>query len=394
MADSTAAVAPPADPSTAAPAGDPAALVESLLRSHLRAQMDSRFDPREIRLSEAGGCPRFRAAKAAGGVPAEALAPDEWDAGYFARGRVAERLFADLVRSAFPRHWRREVPVRHPWGTGHLDFWYPAGRFFVELKTATASVDGTWPELPRRAHLLQVQAYLHFFRGPDGARRASAAVLLYLLLGQRLEWRAFPVRYAPRIGEQIEAEMREIADHAAAGTLPPVPAGYSPFAYPCAWRARSGSGGRCPLFDRCWGPEAPPRADGADPVAVVAGESEKVVREYAALHAQKAEAEREAEALSELMRDMRPLLDAAFAASGAKRIGTADGVTVVRSEAAGRRTVDWDAALAAGAVREDAIAPFVRQSPPTVRYLVRPGRASDGRAPTAPEAGVLTVRQS
>ena len=358
-------------PAPADPPQSPRDLVDSMLHAHLRDQLNSRFDPTEVRLSEAGGCMRARVAKAAGQVPAGALASDEWDAGYFARGRLAERLFAMLVRAAFPRHWRREVTVTHPWGTGHIDFWYPEGRFFVELKSATIYADGTLPDLPRRSHLLQTQAYLHFFKDAAGQRRADQAVLLYLCFGQRLDWRLFPVRYVPEIGERIEADLVAIDRHVHDGTLPAVPAGYSPFAFPCAWKSRSGNAGRCPLFDRCWGPEAEPREDGTLPAQVVGGEVERLGGEYGDLHAQKGAAEKQAELFDDLMKEMRPQLEAAFTGLQAKKVAGSDGVTVTRSEVAGRKSVDWDAAVTAGAVDAGAVVPFTTAGAPSVRYLVR-----------------------
>jgi hypothetical protein len=63
--------------------------------------LQERFDPHELRLSAAGTCPRLRAARLAGLIPPEQ--PDEVDAGYFLRGRLAELV----VRAAFARCYRR-----------------------------------------------------------------------------------------------------------------------------------------------------------------------------------------------------------------------------------------------------------------------------------------------
>lgn len=352
---------------------DPVELIGDLVKRRLATRLDSPFDSRELRLSEVGACPRFRAAKAAGRVDAAALAPDLWDAGYFERGRIAERWVADLFRQAFPRRCRHEVEVRHPWGVGHIDLWFPAERLVVEIKSATVGSDGTFPQLPRDSHLLQVQAYLHYFRGADGERRTDRALLLYVLLGHRVDFRAYPLRYSPAIGARIEAELAEIARHAERGTLPPVPEGYSPFAFPCAWSSPRGERGRCPLFDLCWGG----RAD-AEEATRAEGELRRLIDEYADLHRRKKAAEQQAALLEGMLDDLRPRLDAAFTAMGVRKAAT-DAAVITRSEVRGRRRVNLDAAVKAGAVDEQALAPFVEVGEPSVRWLVRlAGEGAEG----------------
>ncbi len=355
-------------------AGELVTLVDNLLRDLLKDGLPrnlilripdgTRFDPREIRLSEAGGCPRRRAAAHAGLVEPEETT--EWNGGYFLRGRLAEMVIRTAFASRFPSRCRYEVPVHHPWGTGHADLWFPAEKLLLEIKSATTDASGGTPDLPRAWHLAQLQAYLHFLRDPAGHRRTEHAILCYILLGQRVSWRMFPVLYRPEVGAQIESTLTDIHRRATNGTALDAPQHPDASAYgpPCVLRSAHGDFTRCPLWDHCWTGIKRDETIEADP------ELSALITEYAALYREKKAAEAEAEQADRLMKTMQEKLEAAYAALDAKRVRAA-GVTITRSPRNGRKSIDTEAAIAAGAIEAAALEPFTSNGNPYVTWLVR-----------------------
>ncbi len=320
--------------------------------------LDERFDPRELRLSEVGGCPRLRAARRAGIVP-----PDEvgsWDAGYFLRGRLAELVVRAAFLRRYARRFRSERAVTHPWGFGHADLWLPAERLLVEIKSASTDSGDSVPEgLPRPEHVAQAQAYLHFLRDGRGRRRADLAILVYVMAGQRLTWRIYPVCYRPEQGERIEAELGEIDRRAAQGAALqiPVPAEYSRSQVPCVRYLPSGQAVRCPLHATCWG-VADPDEDGA---VEAEGEALEAVLGYAGAH-------RASKAAEAGLKGERQRLLQAFAGLGDPKRLRGGPVVVTRSEVAGRVDYDTEAAIACGALPREALEPFARQRAGSVQF--------------------------
>jgi hypothetical protein len=175
-------------------------------------------------------------------------------------------------------------------------------------------------------------------------------------------------RLDPGDGEAIEAELLEIDRHARQGSLPAVPAEYSPFAPPCVWKLPERTR-RCPFWETCWGGQ-----DDELP-AEVQGQLREIVDEYAALWTDKHRAEAEAEAVARIMEAKRDQLERVFAAVGAKSLlGSTH--TVTRVEQKGRTSVDLDKAAAAGAVDLAALEPFTKHGEPVISFRVRPAKAA------------------
>ena len=339
--------------------------------------LQERFDPHELRLSAAGTCPRLRAARLAGLVPPEQ--PDEVDAGYFLRGRLAELVVRAAFARCYRRRYRRERAVAHPWGSGHADLWLPAERLLVEIKSASTDEQGTVPEgLPWPEHVAQAQAYLHFLRDGRGRRRTADAVLVYVFAGRELTWRIYPVRYRPAEGERIASELAAIARRAADGTAlgMPVPAGYRRLAPPCVGYRSGGRIERCPLWEHCWG-----RPDAEDDGTVEApAELAGLLLEYGLLHRQRQEAEREAKRAGELLQQKQEALALAFAGLGNPERIRSGPFTVARSERKGSVRLNMDALKAAvrcGLVPEEALESFTVSTPPSTRFLVREVNAEE-----------------
>jgi hypothetical protein len=340
---------PAPDPAETESAPSAAVIVSRAIRA--AAEDDRGFDPAEFRLSETGGCPRYRVAKAAGLAQPDRHDPD----GVLKRGHIlGEWVVAEMRRALGagpggpPEIVRREYPVRTPWGTGHADIVLVRRRHLVEVKSTQ---DRYLDDLPRAEHLAQVQAYLHFLP------RIRTAELLYVVVGKGLVIRSWPVRRRPEIGQSIEAELRLLSAYRDGGVLPPIPEAYAgPSVPPCSF---------CPFRQPCWSGahdrEVPPPElpDLAGPAARL--------RQIEDLREQ---SRRDMERYDELRDRERDTLRAAMEAQGLDAI-EAGGVRVRRTLVAGRRTLDAASAVAAGAVAEEVLAPFWKVGKGSERWTVR-----------------------
>jgi len=225
-----------------------------LYAEHL-AQPTPGFDPREIRLSEVGQCARRQTLRILG-YPADPPTPTEQSV--FATGHRIEDFVYRLWARRYPRRVRRQVPVRTPYGTGHIDLWVAPERKIVEVKSTTQA---RIPDLPLAAHVDQLHVYQYFW----GARRGATLELAYVIK-ETGEVQAIAVPYDPARARQLVVTLIAIQGAVTLTQEPlPVPDDYTPFQFPCAWGR-----GRCPYWRHCWG-DAARDADAdtvtADPLA-------------------------------------------------------------------------------------------------------------------------------
>ena len=340
---------------TAPPEGAPEVQTpgaQILTRSFAAAADDGRFDPAEFRLSETGSCPRYRVAKALGLAVPDHDDPD----GVLKRGHVLGDWVVAEIRQAYRMQVpgivrevvRREYPVRTPYGTGHADIVLLRAHHLIEVKSTQERYLG---DLPRAEHLAQVQAYLHFLPW------VRSAELLYVIPARGLLIRSWPVRRAPDIGRGIEAELQLLAGYRAQGLLPPIPEAYAgPSVPPCSF---------CPFREACWSGahdrEVPPPElpDLAGPAARL-----KQIEDL------REQSRRDMERYDELRERERATIREAMEAQHLDAI-EAGGVRIRRTVVAGRRTLDHQAAIAAGAVPAEALEPFWNVGQPWERWTVR-----------------------
>jgi hypothetical protein len=135
------------------------------------ARTQNTFDPREIRLSAAGGCPRKQTLRILG-YPADE--PDTQQLSIFQTGHYWEDYIAQLWESRYPGQVQRQVPVDTKYGTGHIDIWVEPLRHLVESKTTKAARRA---DLPLAEHVDQVHLYLHFW----GQARGATAEIAYVI---------------------------------------------------------------------------------------------------------------------------------------------------------------------------------------------------------------------
>ena len=305
------------------------------------------FPTQELRLSETSQCERLRAAKSAGLIPPSL--PDKRAGSYFERGRIAENWVEQVLRDYGVRV-RREVPVNHPYGHGHIDMVVPSWRTLIEIKSATADADGTIADLPKLNHIAQLQSYLWFY----GRQRHQQyrGLLLYVMFGAFVDWRIYPVVCTPQRGKEIAQEFHRLHTAVETGELPQVSPKMSPYAFPCTFRTRRGDAGRCPLYDLCWGqlPLKKPAAPADDP------EMRRLVEEFTAL------ADQPGSVAKAAADDFRKALVAQMSLRGLTEIATQDGGILRLSTTKPRRTVNLPAALAAGVIDAATLEPFTSYS--------------------------------
>ena len=320
----------------------------------------SKFDPHEIRLSEAGQCPRRQTLRALGYV---STPPTLREMAIFETGHLAEERITALWEKQFPvpDQLVREVEVRTEFGVGHIDLWVDPIAHLVECKTTT---EKRLKDLPLSSHVAQVTLYLHFY----GNARGATAEIAYLFK-ETGEIRSYPVVYDPALARQLIVGLMEVQ---AAITLLkeplPIPDDYQATAYPCAWHTPQGLR-RCGFWDHCWGSQVTTVTEKQDVVAVAEPLAADVA-EYATLRVQQ-------QALTEqidLIDIRRRALEAGFAeileAQQAQALRAAD-ITLKRSVIAGRTTTDVKAAIADGVVTETALAPYQKTGAPYARWTVR-----------------------
>ncbi|BDG61893.1 PD-(D/E)XK nuclease family protein [Caldinitratiruptor microaerophilus] len=324
-----------------------------LVLSRIRARHeDSGFDPSEIRLSEAGGCPRKQTLRILG-YPAEEVTDRQL--GIFEAGDYWEDYLFHTWSELYPRRVRRQVPVRTPYGVGHIDLWVAPERHIVECKTTQAK---SRDYLPMDQHLAQVQMYLHFW----GRHRSATAEVAYVIK-ETAEVVSFPVQYNRYWAEELEEGLRRIAQHVTEGRPAPVPEGYSPDSFPCGW-----GDGRCPYWSHCWGDDdirvAPPTPEELAPVL------EPLFAQYAAAKARLKAAEDQAEAIKSEVKSLEARMDELFQRAGVNVL-RAGAWEVQRTPVAGRPKLDLDAAIKAGVIDPQAVAPYMGTTASYTRWTIR-----------------------
>lgn len=329
---------------------------QSLMDERLEAQRrESRFDPTDIRLSEAAHCPRRQTLRILG---YEGEPPTLDQQAVFDLGHEHEERMADLWRERYGGDAvLREVEVRTPFGTGHIDALVVPEKRLVEFKTTKAR---SVPYLPLEEHVAQATLYLHYHVIPLWGDEATAEIAYRIKETGRVL--SFPLRYDPGLAARLVERLEAVKDAVEFGAPLPVPKGYSLDQFPCGWWDDAGSFQTCPFWRHCWTAEAPEGdADGR------AGELLSRLREAEDAY------RRAADGLEEAKRAR----DAARAAVGRIMDETgentlrAGGVEATRIRASGWTTWDVKAAIEAGAVSEEALRPFARERKGNETWKVR-----------------------
>lgn len=324
------------------------------------------FDPHEIRLSEAGQCGRRQTLRALDYAPTP---PSPRQRAIFRAGHAIEDWILGYWEAAYPGQVQRQIAVATPFGAGHIDGFVEPIRHLVECKSTTRKHrDG----LPMSSHVDQVTLYLHVW---GNARGATAEIAYYLK--ETGEIVSCPVTYDPDRAARLIQGLREVqAAITILGEPLPIPAGYQPLQFPCAWHTDAGLE-RCGFWAYCWGGRATPGADG-DARTLDAPDLADDVARYQQVRQRYEAADRQLKALKAeraLYEDtFRTLLDA----HQATRLRAGDWI-VRATPVAGRTVTDLDRLVADGLIDPDTLAAYQTQTPGYYRWAVlaaRPARAA------------------
>jgi hypothetical protein len=314
---------------------------------------DTPFDPREIRLSEVGGCARKQTLRILGYTATE---PTETQPSIFASGHEHEERVFHLWATRYPRLVRRQIRVRTPYGTGHIDLWVAPERLIVEVKTTTLKMHD---RLPLPAHVDQVLMYLHFW----GRARDAQAEIAYRLK-ETGEILSFAVDYDP---DRVATLLRTLGAIESAVSVEeplPIPDGYTAFAFRCAWGT-----GRCPFWDHCWGTDAAVARE-KDVVVVTHPALAAAAERYAALRAQRHALSVEGHDLEEDQRALEAQFAEELSTHGATVL-QAGPYRITGTPKAGAVSYRIKDALAAGAVDAAVLAPYRTVGKPTRTWTLK-----------------------
>src|SRR5215831_9298155 len=171
------------------------------------------------RLSLLAQCPRACSAHARG---LEAAPKTEVMRRHMWRGQVdADFYYRVLKEEHGARAVRREVKIPWPLGQGHADFWVPAKKLLVELKS------GRKPDVDVAAR--QMRLYRRFFP------RAEHGVVA-MLNPMTLDIERIPIRLNDSEVELIDAEVEAVRVSLAGGEPPACRLGSSPRTCTCDYK--------------------------------------------------------------------------------------------------------------------------------------------------------------
>ena len=314
------------------------------------------FDPREIRLSEVGQCPRRQTLRILG-YPAEA--PTDQQLAIFDTGHRIEDFVYRLWATRYPRRVLRQIRVKTPYGTGHIDLWVPPERKIVEVKSTTRA---RIADLPLDSHVDQLHMYQYYW----GAQRRAVLELAYVVK-ETGEILPFQISYDVAHARQLVANLIAVQGAAEMTREPlPVPAEYTAFRYPCSWGAE-----RCAFWTHCWGPDAvAPEGSGQEKVVVaVAASFAPDLAEYQTLRQQRSALLAQADTLKEHIEVLEEGFESFLVAHGATVL-KAGPFRLRRTVVPGRVSYDARAALDAGVVSETDLAPFKKTGAGYTRWTV------------------------
>lgn len=225
-------------------------LERELMRRVVSRAAVRRFCDGEIRLSAIGHCHRQQFFEITNPV---AAAVHPVTAAYYERGRMVEDWFCGILTEG-DEPFQEEMEVPHPYGVGHIDFWFPTENYFIELKTSNQNTE---PYLPKSEHLLQVQAYHHYGRQSGAMNEKTRAYLIYVLTGGPLKMRVYEIPYDADLAAIAISGMDRLHESITRLETPPISEFYDDSSFPCSFQSDDVTI-RCPFWDRCWGADAEP----------------------------------------------------------------------------------------------------------------------------------------
>lgn len=348
-------------------------MLAEVLTSYIEFQVTKvKFNPRELRISENGGCPRKRVLRATGAEKTHPMTIA--DARNFEKGRMGEGWITSVLETLMPGKVEAEVIVKHPYGDphgeGHADLVCWETGMVYEVKTV--SQEKAAYGLPVLEHVNQNMLYQHFLKA--AGHKIYGGEIIYLILARYgIYPRSYPVIYVPDIAAELEEEMRNLwHNHVLPGSVPFVPENAHPKGFPCLWESTELDGTKiqhpCEFHGHCWGLEDSFIDDfhlSLDDPEVL-----QLFAEYDRLRAVQSSLDGELKRLKGARGPLEEKLAQLFESRPGEKKLTAGSVTIARSQVNGRVSYDISKAAACGAVSLTALEPFKSSSPPYDKYTV------------------------
>ena len=317
------------------------------------------FDPKEIRLSEAGQCGRRQTLRALGYIPTPPTLRDQaiFETGHF----IEDRLLA-YWEARFPGGVQTQIEVTSPFGVGHIDGYVEPLHHLVECKTTT---EKQLDRLPMASHVAQVTLYLHYW---GNARNATAEIVYYIK--ETGQTRSFPVTYDALLARDLIVGLMDVqAAIAVIGEPLAIPDGMQATQYPCAWHTRDGLR-QCGFWAYCWGDQITATVDKKDQV-VDAPPLKDDLPAYYHLRQKLALLKDQ----QDLLDTQRKLYEATFdqvLTQYAGNVLRAGNYVVRRTPIAGRTTTDVPALVESGLITPEQLAPYQKTGIGYARWTPKP----------------------
>lgn len=231
---------------------------EPLLKQAMQPENRSRFDPKEVRLSSIGYCQRRQVLTALEGAP-----PIDW--GYDQHGHLLQEALSKIIERKYPI--TRELEVKHDYGIAHIDLFIEKGILsdvghICEIKTIKCAALAY--ELPKPAHILQVQGQMLFLSRNNGY--IPTAEIIYMCRDDAgAHHQAHEIAFPdPERTTFIEDRLRQVYRYIEEKFVPEVP--FDEPIYECSYKTKKNGYGKrieyqeikCPFYEsHCWGNHKP-----------------------------------------------------------------------------------------------------------------------------------------
>ncbi len=275
-------------------------------------------EPR-IRPSTLGNCPRQVYYSIL--LPQEAASDEDNEIarGFFISGKLHEELIAPYMQKAGFHYqcYIKIIPDDDPNFYGHCDFYKYDERtqmcYIVDIKTTGYK---SISYLPKQSHITQIMLYLHgaihgevWLTNENGdliekmpPAKGGYGCIFYIIRENpalTFDGQEFWFEYDAEEANALLAHKKALSLAIQKKTLPPIPASYSPFSYPCMYVSDiTHKEATCPYWKLCWENVVSGR------VSDVNNELRSLAERLIALYVAKEKAEEEYNQLAAKLRDV------------------------------------------------------------------------------------------
>jgi len=244
--------------------------VETFLQYLKSPEASAQTTQTTLRLSRTLQCPRT--------VVLPILLEVEYEASDETWGvRALGHAWHSFVNLFYPYQHLVELPVVYQQSnlkiTGHVDIYDLENHIVIDIKTVSKNARRF---LPKREHIAQVVAYalskpdysdtdywdMTTYRQIYYKPRELALIYFFREDPHPDKTLVFTFKFpddVQHVINSVQVFWRQIEEYLQSKTVPPIPAHYTPYTFPCLWRTEYGLEVKCPLFKYCWETEEMPQ---------------------------------------------------------------------------------------------------------------------------------------